>query len=70
VSTPSERVAKEFDAWKGHLLAPAPRKADRAATFEAMRQRLIDAARDPIERYAEELRRDRREALRRDGSPS
>ncbi len=38
------QVASEFSQWKGHILSPGSRKADRAATYNAMLERLVLAA--------------------------
>lgn len=42
----ARRVAKELQAWRGHILAPASRKADRQKTFDAIVLNVLDAVCD------------------------
>jgi len=42
-----ERVAQALERWKGHILMPAPRKASRERTFEAIKRDVMDALKDP-----------------------
>lgn len=39
----ADRAARALEGWKGHILAPSTRKADRAVTYHCILESLVDA---------------------------